>query len=442
VKWAGLLALLAATLPLAPQLRSNPRLTYRVWTFLGFLPFVMESIHFYMSAVLWEDWPGFTKGIELTVLDALALSVYFGLPRAADPLPFRIAIALYFLSTLLSALPAIVPVATLFYCWQLARIFLFYAVIVRASADPLVPVALLKGMAAGLVLEAAVVLWQRFGLGMLQTPGTMNHQNELGMLSHFIVFPFFALLLSGRAGWLPAVVLPAGAIVELMTTSRGTIALAAAGYLAVFALSIMRGWTARKGLILAIFVGGAAAIAPIAISAIAARGTQEIEGSDSSRVALEAAASMMLTEHPMGVGANNFTLAANAKGYYQRAGVPYSDYQAFVHNVYWLTAAENGYFGLITFVGLLLSPLLVAFQCGMRHRNDIRGDLLIGLGVAVLAVYIQSLEEWVFITYRLQYVYVMDIGLIAGLAMQMGFWRRGAPARLTTLRDAVSQPST
>jgi hypothetical protein len=60
----------------------------------------------------------------------------------------------------------------------------------------------------------------------------------------------------------------------------------------------------------------------------------------------------------------------------------------------------------------------------------------------VLAVYIQSLEEWVFITYRLQYVYVMDIGLIAGLAMQMGFWRRGAPARLTTLRDAVSQPST
>ena len=77
--------------------------------------------------------------------------------------------------------------------------FLLYAVVERACANPLVPVALLKGMAIGLLVQVPVVLWQRFGLGMLQTPGTTIHQNELGMLSHFVVFPFFALLLYGTS---------------------------------------------------------------------------------------------------------------------------------------------------------------------------------------------------------------------------------------------------
>lgn len=57
---------------------------------------------------------------------------------------------------------------------------------------------------------------------------------------------------------------------------------------------------------------------------------------------------------------------------------------------------------------------------------------MIGLAVAVLAVYLQSFKEWVFITYRLQYVYVMDVGLIAGMATQMGYWRRPAVNQLTS----------
>jgi hypothetical protein len=356
VKWISLVVLFGATLPLVPYLRSNVRLLKLVWMLIGFLPFVIESVHLYMAAVSWVTWPGYAKGIELTVLDTLALSLYLSMPRASHPLPFRIAFGIYFLSTLLSALQAIAPEATLFYSWQFARIFLLYAVIVRGCANPVV------------------------------------HQNELGMLSHFIVFPFFALLLTGRAGVLPAVVFPAGAIVELMTTSRGTIALGALGYGLVFALSAMRGWTSRKGGILAVFVAAAAVIGPLAISAIAQRGAEQIEGSDNERVAFEKAASMMLTDHPMGVGANNFVEAANTGGYYERAGVGWTSYSATVHNFYWLTVTEIGYFGLIACVILFIVPLNVAFRCGLRHRQDIRADLLIGLGVAVLLVYIQSFE--------------------------------------------------
>jgi hypothetical protein len=175
-------------------------------------------------------------------------------------------------------------------------------------------------------------------------------------------------------------------------------------------------------MLLTLVIAGAV-VAPVAISAIAQRGASEIEGSDSSRVDLERAASIMLRDHPLGVGADNFVLAANTGGYYIRAGVDWSNFRATVHNLYWLTLAENGYLGLAAYVIFLLAPLTVALRCGVRHRRDIRGDLLIGLGVALLLVYMQNFEEWIFITYRVQYVFVMDVGLIAGLAIQLGYWR-------------------
>ena len=418
--------MLGAALALVPYLRSNIRLVQIVWGLVGFLPFVLESFHLYMSAGFLDHWPGYVTGFELTIVDALALALYLSLPRTSHPLPFRIALSLYLFSTLLSALPAMEPKAALFYSWQLARMFFLYAVIVRASANPVASVALLKGMAVGLLVQVPVVLWQRFALGMLQTPGTMVHQNELGMLSHFIVFPFFALLLTGRAGRWPALVSPRRRDYRIDDNLPRHDRPRRDWIYARFCVIRPAGMDVSKGALLAVFVVVSAIVAPVAVSAIADRGASQIESSDMSRVVLEKAASLMLADHPMGVGANNFNLTAILQGYYQRAGVDWSDYIATVHNFYWLTAAENGYFGLLTCVMFLLFPLIVALRCGVRYRQDIRGDLLIGLAVAVLAVYLQSFEEWVFVTYRLQYVYVMDVGLIAGMATQLGYWRRPA----------------
>ncbi|MFZ2104390.1 MAG: hypothetical protein WAV18_03235, partial [Roseiarcus sp.] len=126
----------------------------------------------------------------------------------------------------------------------------------------------------------------------------------------------------------------------------------------------------------------------------------------------------------LGVGANNFVIAANTQGYYQRAGVGWYSYGAIVHNVYRLVAAETGYFGLIVFAMFLLNPMIAAIWCGLRNPKDVRGDLLIGLGAALLVEYLHNLVEWVFVTDPLQYPFAMDIGLVAGLAIQLGYWRQ------------------
>jgi hypothetical protein len=77
---------------------------------------------------------------------------------------------------------------------------------------------------------------------------------------------------------------------------------------------------------------------------------------------------------------------------------------------------------------LLLRPLIVAFFCGWSNRSDRRGDLLIGIGVGLLIVCIHSFFEWIFVLSETQYMFAMQIGLVAGLAQQLGYWPNRAKA--------------
>jgi O-antigen ligase len=464
MKWTAIIILLVATVPASAWLRHNSWVTSKALILMGFLPFAMQAFHLYMAAVSLTDWPlsalpiswkefpasalaisemawpGYVKGLEISVLDVLALALYLSLPGARHPLPFRVSMALYFVAASLSTLQAAEPLAALFYLWQLARMFLVYAVVARACTDPRGVLAILMGMAAGLFMEAGVDIWQRFGGGLIQTSGTLAHQNLLGMMSHFVVYPFLALLLAGPRIRLPALVALAGITVDVLTASRATLAIGAFGYAAVFMLSALRRWTSRKALLLLIGALTLMVVAPLALRSLDSRfaAQQTFDLYYDERAAFKRAAAMILSDHPWGVGVNHYVLAANNGGYNRWAQVvpvPNS-LLTNVHNVYWLVAAESGYLGIITFLLLLLRPLIVAFVCGWRNRKDQRGDLLIGIGVALLAVYIHSLWEWIFIDFEAQYMFALTVGLVAALAEQLGYWRHRdlqIPFRVSTL---------
>lgn len=426
VKWAFLAVALAAIIPVAGWLRTHPREVPKIWILIGFLPFGTGTFHLYMATISWPGWPGYVKGIEVSLLDVLAIAIYLSLPRSGPAVPFRMSMLLYFVAVLLSALQNEVWMATLFYAWQLARMFLVFAVVVKACADERIPRALLTGMAIGLCLEAADAVWQRFGLGILQAPGTMGHQNFVGLLSHFVSFPWLALLLAGERGW-PAVAAPlAGLAIAVLTVSRGAIGLVGAGYTALFALSAVRRWTPRKALLFAGGIAAACIVTPVIFSSLEQRFSAEPStGNYDERAAFERAATMIINDHPLGIGANNYVVVANMAGYNTRAGVVgiIGSGSANVHNVYYLVAAETGYLGLATFILVLLQPLVAAFRCGWRNRGDKRGDLLLGLGMSLFIVYIHSFFEWVFVAFQSQYLFALDVGLVAGLATQLGYWR-------------------
>ena len=393
-----------------------------------------------IAPIGWPTWQGITKGAEITALDLLALCLYLGLPRPQYPLPFKISMALYLATVLISTVMSEVPLATLFYAWQLARMFLVYAVVARACADERVVPSVMKGMALGLLLEACLTIWERFGLGLVQAGGGFEHQNLLGLISHFVVFPFFALLLVGQRGWRPLFIPLVGAIIAVLTASRATLGLAGLGGVALFVISSFRMWTARKAkiaLIGTIFVG---LFASLALSSLERRfDANPLQDGYDERAILMNAASMMLSDHPLGVGANNFVIVANLQGYDERAGVAWTSRQAIVHNIYWLAAAETGYAGVIGLVILLFRPLATAFVCGWRNRRDPRGDLLLGFGMSMAVVYIHSMFEWIFFTEEVQYMFALTIGIVAGLARQLTYQRVKTFRVQSSFADATSR---
>jgi O-antigen ligase len=432
--------------PLSIRLRRNPHGRLRMFALTAFLPFVLSAVHLYMAVNSWV-WVGYVKGAEVSLLDFIALSIYLSLPRPEGGLPFRWSMALYFAVTALSAIQAMFPVAALFYPLQLGRAFLVYVTVYRGvCADPRVPDAVLKGLAAGMFVAAAVAGWQRAELGVLQTPGTFASQNLLGVISQFVMFPFFAVMLGGRGGRLAPAVVAAGLVIAVLTASRGTIALDCLGLATVFALSALRQWTSRKAKVLLAGVAAMVVFAPFAASSLQQRfhggPALGLSEEDRERLLFKKAAAQMLSDHPMGVGANHFTIVANLEGYFARAGEMWSAGRGSnVHNVYWLVAAETGYIGLVVFVALLGHPLIAAFRCSFRHRRDPRGDLLLGLGGALLVVYIHSFEEWIFVTFDVQYLFAIVIGLIAGLTQELGYWRAktGAPIQHFPASDTGEQ---
>ena len=179
MKWIGLAVLLVAAISLVPTMRTNARAAQIGCALLGFLPFVMDSFHLTMAPISWS-WPGIVSGLELTVLDALALSLYLAHRNERYSVPFRLAFAFYLFSTLLSAVVAYVPEAALFYSWQLARVIFVYVVVARLCADPLYVSALLKGMGAGLLLQMPVTLWQRFGWACSRPPAPPKTRTNSG----------------------------------------------------------------------------------------------------------------------------------------------------------------------------------------------------------------------------------------------------------------------
>ena len=260
---------------------------------------------------------GYVKGGEISLLDFIALSLYLSLPRPENRQPFRRSMAVYLAVTALSAIQAMQPVAALFYPLQLARTFLVCAAVYRGVCeDRRVSEAVLKGLAAGILLEVGFAIWQRL-YGVLQTPGTFASQNLLGMISQFVIFPFFALILDGRRGRLAPAVVLGGLVIAVLTASRGTIALDFLGLATVFVLSALGQWTPRKSKVLWAGVAATAVFALFAASSLQQRfhggpglGLSEEDG---ERLRFKKAAAEMLADHPMGVGANHFNIVANVR---------------------------------------------------------------------------------------------------------------------------------
>lgn len=423
MKWIALALIILSAPTLAAWLRTNPRGAWLAWGSLSFLPFVIGPWHLSVAPFATPVWSGYVKGWEVSFIDAVAFGVVFGTkgrwPKISLMLPF----AAYFLAVLLAVFQARFFNLALSYPIQLARVGLVLLAVARVCTFERGERAVFGGLVLGICVQAAYALWARAG-GALQTGGSLGHQNLLGFLSHMVLMPAFAVMLSGRWQKTAGIGVLAALTAVILTASRATIIFAGIGLVLTLLLSLGLRFTGRKAgaaFISLILLGVSA---PLAYSALQRRlDSQNISllTEDNERAAFERAARAMISAKPMGVGPNHYNFIANTEGYSERAGVNWSfgNRTANVHNSYLLVGAETGYLGLATMAGMLASAILLALSTAFRFRRDPSVEILIGVGVGLFAVCLHGFYEWMFVVYPTQYVMACSLGLLVGIRSRL-----------------------
>ena len=418
MKWALFIGAVLVAYGLGRSLRRSPRWQLHLWVLAGLLPFIPQPG---MGIIFDREFPGDSHGIEVALLDILAITLLAATGGVAHrKVPYRALLVAYLLAALLSVTQAVEPLPAFFYVWKLLRMLLLFVVLVRAAElSNLVAPAVLRGMMLGTLFQLALVLWQRYGLGMHQVTGSFGHQNSLGVAMNLVVMVPVAVLLGRQVTWLTIAAPIAGLVTVVLTLSRGALLFSALGVTLIFLLSLTRGPRLRK----LVYAGLGLAVAAVVLFKAGPRIIERFETAPAEsmqvREQFKEAASMMLDAHPLGVGANHFSWTMKNRGYGTRAAIDSYNQTAIVHNLYWLTAAEMGYFGLLSLLALLLIPATTAFWHGLVTKGDVRADVLLGMSVGLLMCYVHGTVEWVWRTTEVSYLFWMLLALCSCLVREL-----------------------
>lgn len=392
---------------------------YRKYGYLliGILPFSIGWANLDAALIDWANWPGYTKGVVITLMDSLALSIVIIYWRNINKIPLLIPFFTYIASAALSIFFSENWMSSSFYVFQLIRVLLVFLAVSTIVKDPLAVRWIAIGLSLGAIIEGLVAVDQRLA-GTFQASGTVGHQNLLGMMLHFVTLPVLAILLAGERNKLMMAGVAAAITAVALGASRGSIGFLSGGITLLITLSVARRPTASKWGIVACAAGLMLALSPLMIGAIDKR--LNTAGSDSEREAFEKAASEMWKDHPFGVGANQYVVVANTAGYSEAAGVTWAggSRTANVHHAYLLAAAETGWFGLLAMVNLIAWPIFFGLRFAFSDRRDPRGEIALGASMAIFVISLHNLYEWVFVTYQVQYMFAIASGIISGLVRE------------------------
>lgn len=409
--WAGITILLY---PLALILLKN-NILRRSWAFivLGVLSLAPNIPTGYLYG--WFGWPGIVKGFGVPIVVVLSLALISTRRGMTSRSPFWWLFALYGAALLISIFPSRVGLATVFVWWQYASLLLVFAAVAGEADKPVIRSAILTGFSIGLSYQALYSISQQLS-GVTQAKGTFVHQNVLGLATELILIPLIAIALGGVRTRTTYVGLISGLICVAGSGSRATMGIVGGGIILLGMLSLARNANPRK--IAAAFLG----VAILAVTTLFALGTlnERFQGEnfftgDDQRVRFEEAARAIADDNFFGVGANNYVLVSNTEGYADEMGVGWQrgNRAAPVHNAYLVARAEAGRLGEIAFFLILAVPIYFALRLSFKHRTSLRGDLLLGCAVALIANILHNMYEYAAHTFAIQVLIMIIIGFVA-----------------------------
>lgn len=431
--------------PLLVQLlRTQKQHRHWAYFFLGMFPFVVHT--WQLDAALYNlaGWPGYAKGVTITAEDTLALAILTTHRQPRGSLPLMGFVWLYIAAVALSLVNSPSPTISFCYVFQLLRFVVIAAAVAKIVGERRALMWLGMGLASGMIYEAFITLDQKLN-GAFQAPGNMGHQNQLGMMAHFVILPLLGMLLSGYRGRVLMLGVAASLVVIVCGASRGAMGFAGLGVAILLVLSLRRRSTPYKKKMIGLAVVAMLVATPFLLHSFGNRARQQMEHSSGStydeRAAFEKAAELMWKDHPWGVGANYYVIVANGQGYQERGGVTWGGGSrgTSVHNTYLLIAAETGWPGLITYGAMLVAIVFAGWRFAFAKLNDPRGDIVLGCTVAVAMMALHARYEWITLTYQVQYVMAISLGIIIGFLRLRALERQQA-RRSRAVQAVVGEP--
>ena len=436
MKWVFLLALLIGTPALAGLLRSQPRYLVHTCFVLG-VSMLLLGPSLWAAPIGWPAWPAPVKGLEVSFVDGISLALLVSTRKVRIPSTIKVSFAVICVALFVSTILAQNAIAALYYIWEFLRTTLLFLAIARVCAtEPRAPVALVAGLAVGLMGEAAWVTMQ-YARAAYRPGGSFVHSNILGIASDFVVFPALALLLGTRRLLWPGLAIAGGGICVVLGGSRASMGLFAIGVVLTIFLSIRHQHSSRKSA----FAGAMALLllvsAPAMVWSEGRRSDAETASSDQQRAAMKEAASMVIADHPFGVGANQYVVVSNVGGYSARAGVAWNEStrRAPVHDTYYLVTAELGFIGLIGLLALLGSFIGLGLKSLRRHLPDDTGELVPGLLAAMIVVSVHISYEFAFVEFIIHYLLATSAGILVAVSARAK--KRIGGATAVTMRGRV-----
>lgn len=366
------------------------------------------------------------RGFEVTLADlialALAASTALRYPHRIKIWPYNTGpMLLFFLYSSATVLWAPQPLFSAFTVFKLGRAYLFYWCVVNCLRTGIS----LRDLERALLLMAfyltTLTLVQKYLYKIYRVPGTLDHPNAFANFLNLFMPLMLAIGLSIRPSTFGRSELSVLAAICMlfscvMTFSRTAIVLGSASALGLLFFANVRLRSPRVALatllaLLCLTIGGS-----LVARRVLERFEEAPDASAMARDEFNYAARLMLEDHPGGVGINQFSYVLTTEKRYNQHITVMSDEKrkGVCHHIFWLTAAETGYPGLLLFLFIIARFLFRAFTCSWRGPSE-QGLVQAAIFLATLGLHLAGLYEWVFRITPIFFGYLLLCGLSVGL---------------------------
>lgn len=399
---------------------------------------------------------GTSRGIEFSIVDILAISVFvssFLLPRPGNsrfywPASFGLMLVFIFYAgfSVLFSEPKMYGV---FELSKMVRGFFFFlaaAFYVRSQREVGI---LVFALGCAVCLEGAWGLKQKLMGGIHRVPGTLEHENSLSMYICLVAPIFVAAATSSLPKLLrmfSIVAIGAAALCSVLTISRAGIPIFAVVMLGATAFCVSWRITPKKIIATALVglcMGGLFFKSWDSLKeryAEASFADEYLDEEQEGRGYYFRVAQVIVEDRFFGVGLNNWSFWVSKK-YGAMVGRPYDDYgdlhinepddqtledrvwAAPAHNLAALTVGELGVPGLLLFTLLWGHWFLMGFRFLFRRTPEAMHRLGIGLFFCLCGIFLHSVTEW---TFRQPHIF-LTFNILVGTLASLCYAKRHPP---------------